>query len=329
MNRCYVKSITQVSCQKPLSEEWLTAPIWYEQSYERAIEPDSKEFIVPSEARRMSKVLKRTICTAISALNKSGITQPEAIITGTGMGCLENSEKFLIDIAKFGENCLKPTLFMQSTHNTISSLIGIVLKCHGYNNTYSHKGISFESALLDAWLQIKAGTLSSALVGSHDEVTPFLSLIQSQTHPEYRFISESSVSTILLGRNETLNGLCEVEKVNILYKPDKSELIKVIGEDSSILMMGLNGNEINDEPYLQVLTSLQGNQVCLYYKHLFGENFSSSAIGFYSAIKMLESENIPDFMVYSGHIPASFPDSITIVTHSDATTWAIIKIKKD
>ena len=49
-------------------------------------------------------------------------------------------------MATFGENCLKPSLFMQSTHNTIGSLIGIVLKCHGYNNTYSHEGISFESA---------------------------------------------------------------------------------------------------------------------------------------------------------------------------------------
>lgn len=90
-----------------------------------------KGLIVPAEARRMSKILKRTVCTAITALNESDIKQPDAIITGTGMGCMENSEKFLIDLSRFGEQCLKPTLFMQSTHNTISSLTAIILKCHG------------------------------------------------------------------------------------------------------------------------------------------------------------------------------------------------------
>ena len=117
----------------------------------------------------MSKILKRTVCTSIDALNKSGIDHPDAIITGTGMGCMENSEKFLIDLSRYGESCLKPTLFMQSTHNTISSLIAIILKCYGYNNTYSHKGISFESALLDAWMQIRSGMIRNALIGAHDE----------------------------------------------------------------------------------------------------------------------------------------------------------------
>lgn len=184
-NRCYVNSIAQVSCQKPLSDEWFDSPCIYGDKYVRAQEPDTKGLIVPAEARRMSKILKRTVCTAITALNESDIKQPDAIITGTGMGCMENSEKFLIDLSRFGEQCLKPTLFMQSTHNTISSLIAIILKCHGYNNTYSHKGISFESSLFDAWIQIKSGMIRNALVGAHDEVTPFMDLVMERTHPEY------------------------------------------------------------------------------------------------------------------------------------------------
>jgi len=157
MNHCYINSIAQVSCQQSSNDDWFTSPILYTEDYVRAIEPEVKGLLNPGEARRMSKILKRAVYTAFTALGKSDIDVPDAIITGTGMGCMENSEKFLTDLCKYGENCLKPTLFMQSTHNTISSLIAILMKCHGYNNTYSHKGISFESALFDAWLQIKNG----------------------------------------------------------------------------------------------------------------------------------------------------------------------------
>ena len=61
---------------------------------------------------------------------------------------------------------------MQSTHNTVSSMIAIHLGCHGYNATYSHTGASLESALLDAWLQISLGDIDTALVGKFDEVAP-------------------------------------------------------------------------------------------------------------------------------------------------------------
>ena len=69
---------------------------------------------------------------------------------------------------------MKPTHFMQSTHNTISSLIAIRLGAHGYNATYSHRGRSFESALQDAWTQIALGDIDTALVGWFDEMTPAL-----------------------------------------------------------------------------------------------------------------------------------------------------------
>lgn len=77
-----------VSCQKPLCDEWMDEPCPFESAYVRAQEPNSKEFIVPSEARRMSRILKRTVCTSLTALNEAGIHDPNAIITGTGMGCM-------------------------------------------------------------------------------------------------------------------------------------------------------------------------------------------------------------------------------------------------
>lgn len=327
-NRCFVNSIAQVSCQKPLSDEWFDSPCLYSEGYVRAQEPDTKGLIVPSEARRMSKILKRTVCTAITSLNESSVKQPDAIITGTGMGCMENSEKFLIDLSRFGENCLKPTLFMQSTHNTISSLIAIILKCHGYNNTYSHKGISFESALLDAWIQMKSGMIRNAMVGSHDEVTPFTDLVLERTHPEYGFVSEASVSCIL-NSTESNNDLCEITDVRLFYKPQMSDLANYLQEDTDdLLLLGTNGNEINDKPYNELIGKLPFTPHLLQYKNIFGDNFSSSALAFYVGVTCLKKQRIPEFLNIENGSYSHSLDHLTILNQSDNTAWSIIRLKK-
>ena len=329
-NRCYVNSIAQVSCQKPLSDEWFDSPCIYEDKYVRAQEPDTKGLIVPSEARRMSKILKRTVCTAITALNESDIKQPDAIITGTGMGCMENSEKFLIDLSRFGEQCLKPTLFMQSTHNTISSLIAIILKCHGYNNTYSHKGISFESSLFDAWIQIKSGMIRNALVGAHDEVTPFMDLVMERTHPEYSLVSEASVSTIVTNTKSDRN-LCEISDVRLLHRPEYSDLATLLNpEEDGIILLGLNGNSLNDEPYEELVRTLSYNPHILQYKNIFGDNFSASALAFYAASTIMKRQEIPSLMLWNAEVAPGIDEikSITILNQFDGTTWSLIRLKK-
>jgi len=84
---------------------------------------------------------------------------------------LEISMQFLEDIAANDEELLKPTLFMQSTHNTLSSAIAIRAKCHGYNTTYSQGDDSFRWAMRDAERLIKTGKAATVLVGSYDEST--------------------------------------------------------------------------------------------------------------------------------------------------------------
>lgn len=329
-NRCYVNSIAQVSCQKPLSDEWFNSPCFYEEKYIRAQEPDTRGLIISSEARRMSKILKRTVCTAITALNNSDVRQPDAIITGTGMGCMENSEKFLIDLSRFGEQCLKPTLFMQSTHNTISSLIAIILKCHGYNNTYSHKGISFESSLFDAWLQIKSGMIRNALIGAHDEVTPSMNLVMERTHPEYSLVSEASVSMIVTNTESDKN-ICEVCEVRLFHRPDYTELSNILDlENDGILLLGINGNPLNDDPYKKLIQSLSYNPYILQYKNIFGDNFSASALAFYAAVKIIEKQKIPKHMAWKTDDVTSIEDieNITILNQSDGTAWSLIRLKK-
>ena len=137
-------------------------------------EPDWRSVFSVMEARRMGRLLKRAVWTSSEALRQAGIDVPDAVVIGTDFGCIDNSEHFLKAVKGMDDAPLKPTHFMQSTHNTIASLIAIRLGCHGYNATYSHRGRSYESALEDAWMQIALGDIDTALVGWFDELTPLL-----------------------------------------------------------------------------------------------------------------------------------------------------------
>ena len=145
---------------------------------------DSKDVISPMEARRMGKLLKAATLSSLRALKIAEIEMPDAIITATSRGMLENSEKFLIDMVENGESLLKPTLFMQSTHNTIGSSIAIRLGCHGYNTTYSQGNESLDWAMRDAERLIKSGKANCVLVGVHDESTPLLNELLSKAGKE-------------------------------------------------------------------------------------------------------------------------------------------------
>ena len=133
-------------------------------------EPDFRSLFSVMEARRMGRLLKRAVWTASEALKEAGIDVPDAVIIGTDYGCIENSESFLKALKGIDDAPMKPTHFMQSTHNTISSLIAIRLGAHGYN----------------AWTQIALGDIDTALVGWFDEMTPALaeSLAQQGIDPK-------------------------------------------------------------------------------------------------------------------------------------------------
>ncbi|MGN0236673.1 MAG: beta-ketoacyl synthase N-terminal-like domain-containing protein [Lepagella sp.] len=327
-SRCFLNSIAQVSCQSPLSEEWWDAPSIRQEAYVRAVEPSVKDLIPPAEARRMCRILKRAIATSIAAIRDSGLQMPDAIITGTGMGCMENSEKFLIDISKYGECCLKPTLFMQSTHNTISSLIAIRLGCHGYNNTYSQKSVSFESALLDAWLQIRSGEIASALVGSHDEVTPLMEHILRRSISDRTLISEASVAAVI-SNSPSSHSLCEVADVRLLHRPDADDFRHLLQPDlDDIIILGVNGSPANDDPYLAALDALDFAPISLRFKHIFGENYSASAIAFHIAALILQRQSIPHyFLIEDGQNISAPIRHISILNHSDDASWSLVRLK--
>jgi len=324
--KIYIKAATQISLQQPLSEEWMTAPLWHEEPYTRSIDPNFREWLNPLESRRMGKILRRALVTAMKVMKDTGISQPDAIITGTGLGCIENTELFLDQLCREGEEMLKPTYFMQSTHNTISSLIAIQGKCRGYNSTYSHKSVSFDSALFDAFVQLRLGDIRNALVTGNDELTPSYFKILQRTgfvgQPGQVTAAESSVAMLL--SQDADDVLCEIADMRMRSgRFDAGQL----PEEADAVLLGVNGSEQNDAPYDAMMK--QFPQVpLLRYKHLFGEGYTVSGLGIYAAAHLLKSGVVPAFMRCDGVEQPLSVDRLLMVNHSDGENYSYVLMKR-
>jgi 3-oxoacyl-(acyl-carrier-protein) synthase len=130
---------------------------------------DVAQFVSGAESRRMTVQTRRLVAAARRAMTESGVTQPDAIVCATQWGCMLQSMRFLEDMIVSDEQQLKPTPFIQSTHNTIASLIAILTGNHGYNCTYSQGKQSLECALRDIETQMSLGLIKTALVLEFDE----------------------------------------------------------------------------------------------------------------------------------------------------------------
>jgi 3-oxoacyl-[acyl-carrier-protein] synthase II len=135
----------------------------------KILHPDYSEYIPAMERRRMSDVLKMSIACSKDCLQQINITQPQAIIVGTSMGCCIHTKTFLDKILTSEGGLIAPSAFILSTHNSIAGQISLQLKNHSYNITHTQNSLSFEHALIDATIHNHEG-LDNILVGAADEI---------------------------------------------------------------------------------------------------------------------------------------------------------------
>lgn len=341
--KLYIRAAEQISMQQPLCEEWLYSPIIYNNvGLVHAVEARYKDFIPPMEARRMAPIMKRAIATSLKALSKAGMEHPDAIITGTSIGSLDFTERFLDSMIANDEELLKPTHFMQSTHNTVGSALGIYTKSYGYNATYSHGEISFELALQDAQTQVRLGRINTALVGGFDEMVDSYYKLLCKTGYVGRSgmcaCGEVSVSVVL---NTEKNGenLCEIVGVDVshrLYADDIAERIDkflyscgVTTNDISAVVTGVNGNENNDKHYRIFEDCIFSCTPLLNYKQMFGENYTASAFGVYVAAHCLKKGYVPELMYYRNRpIQALKPKSILLINQRNGKDYSLVLLRK-
>ena len=133
----YINGIGIISPQKTFDNgEFLPDVLPYHQNMMNCVLPDFKDYINPIQLRRLSRMLRVGLSSAVICLRDSGNISPDGIITATGHGFLNDTAKFLTEIYEFEEKQLTPTYFMQSTYNALAGLVALTLKCKGYYNTY-------------------------------------------------------------------------------------------------------------------------------------------------------------------------------------------------
>jgi 3-oxoacyl-[acyl-carrier-protein] synthase II len=253
------------------------------------IEPDYAGRIDPVFMRRMSRIIKIGVATAAECLKEAGVENPDAIITGTAYGCLADTIQFLTRIIEGNEEMLPPTAFIQSTHNTVGGQIALMLKCHGYNNTFVHRGFSFESALLDASLLLQEKEATHVLVGGIDEITDTSHAILSRFGLYKRFPAGEGAAFFVMSSGSGAGAYAKLDGLATFYKPkDSAEIGRNI---DSFLTRNSTGMEDID-------LILSGDNVfsdcaSISYKHLCGEYPTSTSFALWLAAQILRSGNLP------------------------------------
>lgn len=172
MREIYIYGSGAISIQPTFQDDFFYDEFsTYDQNGIKAIDPDYKEFIPALQLRRMGKSMRMAVYASQKAIQEARNPTIHAVITGTGEGCLRDSEKFVEALWENEGGMLNPTPFIQSTHNMAAATIALALNCKGYNMTYTNNSSSFESALIDGILYLNETPKENIIIGGLDEIS--------------------------------------------------------------------------------------------------------------------------------------------------------------
>ncbi|MBK5272540.1 MAG: beta-ketoacyl synthase chain length factor [Bacteroidia bacterium] len=328
----YIRATGNISAQKSFGHPpFLAEPAEYTGNRLSCIEPDYKTFIDVKLIRRMSRIIRMGVAAAMECLQEANVKVPDAIVTGTAYGCLEDTGLFLTKMVEFNEELLTPTAFIQSTHNTIGAQIGLMLQCNNYNNAFVHRGFSFESALLDGMLLLKEKEAANVLVGAVDEITNISHAILSRmglykqgavsslelfkNNPiaigSKGTIAGEGASFFLLANEPSSTDYAKLDGLKTFYKPQGVKEIEehilsflaapsITFNDIDLVITGKNGDTRSDNVFDQLQQSLFNKSNTINYKHLCGEYPTATAFALWMAANIIKSGAVPEALEYSG-----------------------------
>ena len=283
-------------------------------------EPNYSEYIEGNNIRRMGKLMKASLVAAKRCIADAH-AQPDAIITGTGLGCMEDTVKFLNSVIEGEGGVLSPTAFIHSTHNTIGSQIAIAVKCMGYNSTYVHRGLSFEQALFDGILQLITNDAhtNQVMVGGVDDMVPVVfdvlkefNFWKEEAVPDLPFRSDRTGSLagegmnfLMLSNQLSPRAYARFLGIKMIYKPESTKEVaeclhyfllenRLSPNDIDLILLGNNGDVNYLNYYEEVIATFLDVPAIGYYKHLCGEYFTASAFGLVLASLMLKNQYVPE-----------------------------------
>ena len=339
--KTYIRATSCISPQNTFqSDGFLEKPIEYNTTRLKVIEPDYRSYIDPKLIRRMGHIIKMGVASAKDCLFKANVEMPGAIITGTAYGCIEDTVTFLTRMIELDEELLPPTAFIQSTHNTVAAQIALMLQCHQYNNTFVHKSISFESAMLDAMMLLNEKEADNILIGGTEEMTDTsfkvlerlglfkmlaLSNFSLYDIPSKGTIGGEGAAFFLLSDKPAEANMAQLVGLQTFYRPaGKEEITNKINqflsrhnlkiEDVDLVITGKNGDLKNDAVYNDLKPGIFYNSSFANYKHLSGEYPTSSSFALWLAANIIAKQQIPE-TVKEGVIKNERPKKILIYNH--------------
>jgi 3-oxoacyl-[acyl-carrier-protein] synthase II len=321
--------IHRTSCISP--QAGLAMPVVPVDNLLRAVEP-SYEGIPGNVLRRMSKSVKMGVGSALSLLKgvegpagpgrvaaADGITVVNGILIGTSNGGMEDSIKFLKQIVEYDEGMLAPGPFVQSTPNAIASQIALLTHNKGYNVTHVHRGLAFESALIDAAMLLAENPDDRYLAGGVDEICAHnykfekaagwfkkeslsgKDLYQSGSPGS---IAGEGAAMFLLGGPAT-GAVAEVKGMINLYSADEADLIAQLspfldkhlpgGQKPDLLLTGENGDNRFLKWYEGCEAMMGPETTVARFKHLCGEYPTASAFALWLSCNL--PETLPGHMI--------------------------------
>jgi 3-oxoacyl-[acyl-carrier-protein] synthase II len=350
--------ITHTSAVTPQlqSEKTLFSPLIRDENLRfKVIEPDYTGVIPPMQLRRMSRVLRMGVYAGMDCLRKAGLEKPDGILTGTAKGSMTDTEKFVKELKSYDETALNPTPFILSTYNAINGAIALQTKATGYNQTFVHRGSSFENALYDTQLKLNPVTEKQQyLVGCFDELTDEYFHIKDKVNYWKRgrdntlplWQQSESPGTIggegtafFLLSNKPDNAIVAIQNITTFYQATIQELEEQINsalakagwpaDSIDLLVMGHNGNSL-DEPYYDAVLQLFGNEVpVLGFKHLCGEYETSGGFALWLTCELLSGAELPEAVWYRKSLTDTFrPKRILYYNHYRGQDHNVVLLEK-
>lgn len=348
MKNCYINGIGNVSIQS-VDFDVFESKIAEIQILNKAQQPSYKDLIAPAMSRRMAKGVKMGIYAANKALLNAEMVDPQAVIVGTGLGCIEDSEKFLDAIIDNDEQFLTPTAFIQSTHNTVAAQIALHLQCKAYNFTYVNGANSFESALFDAFMQLKHFNKENILIGGVDEIAPYTFSMYEMIgkvkqsgeevnfrNPQTKGIALAEGATFFaLSNNKTNNSYAEVLDVMLFNAFKDDEVVEINTflsknnlsvADLDVVFLGVNADAHQQEFYNRMNTIFSEIPQA-YYQHISGSYDTASAFGMKVAAEIIQKQQFPKAVQYNNIEPNKM-EKVLLINQFNNTDFSFVLLSK-
>ncbi len=323
----YIQGIGTITSQPELlgGNEEVRA---YQQACVPAVDPDYKALIPALQLRRLNKSMRMALYAARVAMRGADVEQVDAVVTGTGLGCLTDSERFVQAMLENDEQFLNPTPFIQSTHNMAAATIALAIGCKGYNMTYVHNATSMEAAMLDTMLYLSEHPDSTVLLGGGDELG--LRTPQFWEHAGYLDTEQPQLPTPLTSPG-TPGEVASEGAAFFAVSAKKSErtVAKIMGVktahdvidlsawighflvahgvgmgDLDLVMLGYNGDSRYDPIYRSLSDGVFADVPQATYKHVLGEFDTVVAPGMALAAQILVHQRVPTVLRLNALEPA-------------------------